>query len=55
MGSLLDAKQLNEKIQYELQDFHQMNYDTFIHDFARITVKFCDLHGIVLIHKNIYF
>lgn len=39
MGDLLDTKQLNDKIQYELQEFHQLNYDTFVQDFTRIAVS----------------
>jgi hypothetical protein len=39
MGDLLDTKQLNERIQYELQDFRQLNYDSFVHDFTRIAVS----------------
>lgn len=39
MGDLLNTKELNEKIQYELQEFHQLNYDSFIHDFTRIAVS----------------
>lgn len=39
MGVLLEAKQLNERIQFELEDMHQLNYEKFIHDFTRITVS----------------
>jgi hypothetical protein len=40
MAELLDSKELNIKTQYELQEFRQLNYETFIHDFARISVNF---------------
>lgn len=39
MGELLDAKQLNDKIQYELQEFRQVNYESFVHDFTRTAVS----------------
>lgn len=42
MGDLLNCKQLNEKIQYELQEFHQLNYDTFVHDFVQFAVSLLD-------------
>lgn len=38
MGDLLNCKQLNEKIQYELQEFHQLNYESFIHNFVQFSV-----------------
>lgn len=38
VGELLETEQLNDKIQYELQEFRQLNYDSFIHDFTRIAV-----------------
>lgn len=41
MGELLEAKQLNTKIQYELEEGHQLNYDSFIHEFAKIAVSGC--------------
>lgn len=40
MGDLLGTRDLNEKIQYELQEFRQLNYETFIQDFIRIAVRF---------------
>lgn len=40
MGELLESKQLNEKIQYELQEFRQLNYESFVHDFVRLAVSF---------------
>lgn len=39
MSDLLGVKELNEKIQYELQEFRQLNYEMFLHEFVRITVS----------------
>ena len=39
MGDLLGTRDLNEKIQYELQEFRQLNYETFINDFIRTAVS----------------
>ncbi|XP_070495465.1 maestro heat-like repeat-containing protein family member 1 isoform X2 [Chironomus tepperi] len=36
VSNILGAKQLNEKIQLELQEYQQLNYDHFIHELIRI-------------------
>lgn len=44
VGELLDAKELNIRIQYELEEFHQLNYETFVHDFTKIAVSYLKLN-----------
>lgn len=39
MGDLLEAKQLNARIQIELEECHQLNYDTFIQEFTKLAVS----------------
>lgn len=40
IGNIMDAPKLNEKIQFELQEYQQLNYDAFAHEFARIAVSY---------------
>jgi hypothetical protein len=39
IGNIMEVPKLNEKIQLELQEYQQLNYDSFVHDFVRIAVK----------------
>lgn len=52
MGDLLNCQQLNEKIQYELQEFHQLNYDSFIHNFVQFSVRNADFSIIRIFETN---
>jgi hypothetical protein len=40
IGNILGANQLNAKIQNDLQEYQQLNYDSFIHEFIRIAVSY---------------
>lgn len=39
IGSIIDSPKINEKIQFELQEYQQLNYDSFVHEFTRIAVR----------------
>lgn len=39
IGNIIDSPKLNEKIQFELQEYQQLNYDSFVHEFTRIAVS----------------
>jgi hypothetical protein len=40
IGHIINSPKVNEKIQFELQEYQQLNYDAFIHEFTRIVVSF---------------
>ena len=39
IGSIIGVPKLNEKIQLELQEYQQLNYDTFVHELTKIVVS----------------
>lgn len=38
VGNIIEVPKLNEKIQLELQEYQQLSYDAFVHDFIQIAV-----------------
>lgn len=49
IGNIIEVPKLNEKIQLELQEYQQLNYDAFVHDIAKIAVGFKNYHQPLLI------
>lgn len=43
VGSIIEVPKLNEKIQCELQEYQQLSYDAFVHDFVQIVVIYENL------------
>lgn len=43
IGNILGVSELNEKIHLELQEYQQLNYDHFVHEFIRTAVSVPDL------------
>lgn len=39
IGYILNANELNKKIQNDLQEYQQLNYDSFVYEFIRIAVS----------------
>lgn len=49
IGNIIEVPKLNEKIQLELQEYQQLNYDAFVFDFAKIAVSYENYYQLLLI------
>lgn len=54
VGDLFEKRQLNDKIQYELQEFKQLNYESFVHEFTKIAVSFIERSKNFIIIGNLF-